>query len=335
MRIFAGQPDSNNLVSVVIATYHGKRFIAEALESVSRQTHTNWEAVIVEDGSNDGTEQVVRDFARRHSSHRVDYFRSAENYGLGYTRNLTFARSLGKFIAILDADDRWLPDHLSASLRALNESGKDIVYSTSLMFEDQAELLVGTWGPCIHDLYDFPQSLVGRNFITPSATVFRREVITDVGQWDTFKYGEDLSYWLRCVAAGKKFQHLLGLHCYYRKNHEGALTTTLAGMMEGVAEVVARNINLPGTCPHVSRQYVFNAYLFAANLHLTQDRSRDPSADPRRAPQLIMKAWRLQPKRIRYLRKAIRLRVAQFVRPPRRPKLPGPRLLTTSIPRAA
>lgn len=322
MSIFAGQRDKNELVSVVIATYRGERFIGEALDSVSRQTYPHWELIVVEDGSADGTEQMVRDFARRHRGHRVDYFRSAKNHGLGYTRNLTFARSCGKYIAILDADDRWLPGHLAANVDALQSSGKDIAYSTSLMFEDQSELLIGTWGPNTYDLLDFPQTLLGRNFITPSATVFRRDVINDVGPWDTFEYGEDFSYWLRCIAAGKEFQHVLGLHCYYRKNHANAMTTNLCAMMEGVADVAARFSNLPGTRPSTCRLYLSNSYLLAATLHTTRDPKYDQSADPTRAPRLLVKAWQQRPRRVRYLWKALKLSARQMLRLRSRPRPP-------------
>lgn len=303
-----------DLVSVVISTYKGEKFISEALESIANQTYSNWEVIVVEDGSCDGTEQIVKDFAKQNRWHRVDFSRSPSNQGLGHTRNLTFAKAQGEYIAILDADDRWTSDHLEAAVRALKASGKDIAFSTSLMFEDQTEVLLGTWGPSASDLADFAQSLFGRNFVTPSATVFRRQVVADVGPWDTFQWGEDISYWLRSVAAGKRFQFVGGCHCHYRKNHVGAMTQTLSAMLEGVAEVTKRFMDLPGTRPSTCREYQSNSYELAARFHATADPLRDPSADRTRAPLLLVKAWQLRPKRVGYLWRATKIWWSELLR---------------------
>lgn len=290
-----------DLVSVVISTYCGERLIGETLDSLSRQTYTNWELIVVEDGSYDGTEEIVREFARKHRWHRVDYSRSEQNQGLGHTRNLTFARARGEYVAILDSDDRWLPDYLASSVQALKSSGKDIAYSSTVMIEDQTEVLLGVWGPSSYDLGDFPQSLLGRNYITPSATLMRRQVLADVGPWDTFRYGEDFAYWLRCVAAGKQFQHVGGCQCLYRKNHAGALTQNLCSMIEGVAYVSRSFMHTTGMRRRTSREYVSNSFALAARFHATADPRRDPSADRFRAPALLRKAWRLRRKRVGYL----------------------------------
>ncbi len=310
---------TNDLVSVVISTYCGERLIGETLASLGRQTYTNWELIVVEDGSHDGTEQIVRDFARKHRWNRVDFSRSEQNHGLGHTRNLTFAKARGEYIAILDADDRWLPEYLAISMQAFKESGKDIAYSSTVMIEDKSELLLGVWGPYPSDLADFPQSLLGRNFITPSATIIRRQVLADVGPWDTFRFGEDFSYWLRCVAAGMRFKHVGGCHCLYRKNHDGALTQSLCSMIEGVANVSRAYMRTPGMRRKTSRKYVSNSYALAARYHATADPRRDPSADRSRAPSLYRKAWRFRKKRISYLWQAAKIGISEIFRRHKRP----------------
>ena len=145
--------------------------------------------------------------------------------GPAHSRNVAFRKARGQYIALLDVDDRWLPEHLKTTIAVLEASGKDIAYSSSIMIEDQTEVLMAVWGPTSSELAHFPQSLFGRSFITPSATVLRRDVLRDVGPWDThLHYCEDLAFWLRCVAVGKTFQYVSGCHCLYRKNHEGATT---------------------------------------------------------------------------------------------------------------
>ena len=73
------------------------------------------------------------------------------------TRNIAIARARGEYVAFLDSDDRWLPDHLAVSVESLRKQYSDIVYSSVLMIEDRTELPLGVWGPATHELADNPE----------------------------------------------------------------------------------------------------------------------------------------------------------------------------------
>jgi glycosyltransferase involved in cell wall biosynthesis len=303
-----------DLVSVIIPTYRAERFIGNALASVAQQAYPHWEVIVVEDASCDGTQQIVEDFARRHGTHRVDFSRNERNSGPSQSRNVAFARADGEFIALLDADDRWLPEHLSNSVHALQTSKKDIVYSAVVMIEHKTELLLGIYGPEANDLADFPRGLLRRNFITPSATVLRRNVLADVGPWNTeFRYCEDLEFWLRSVEAGKQFHYIGGCHCLYAKNHPDAATQNQCAVHEALAEVVGRFIRLPNVSEEVCRRYAAKALRRAADFHLASDPLLDRSADPSRAAALLLKAWRLQPRKVNYLLRIAKIRAAGLI----------------------
>ncbi len=292
----------SGLVSIIIPTRNGERFIGQSLASVAHQTYTKWEVIIVEDGSQDATSQLVQEFSCKHQWHRVDYSRNDRSCGAAHTRNVAFRKARGEFVALLDVDDRWLPDHLQATTTALVASGKDIAYSSSIMIEDESDLPLGIWGPSSGELTHFPHSLFGRSFVTPSATVMRRDVLADVGPWDTYlRYCEDFAFWLRCIGAGRTFQHVPGCHCLYRKNHDGATTQRLCGTLEEVAEVTERYMNTPGMRQRICRRYAAKAFYTAARFHLRQDRDRDPSADPSRSASLLFHAWRLRRTHIDWL----------------------------------
>lgn len=292
----------SGLVSVIIPTRNGERFIAQSLASVGRQTYTNWEVIVVEDGSHDRTSQLVREFSRKHRWHRVDYSRNDRSCGAAHTRNVAFRKARGEYVALLDVDDRWLPEHLKSTTDALVASGKDIAYSSSIMIEDQTDLLLGVWGPTACEIANLPHSLFGRSFVTPSATVMRRQVLADVGPWDTYlRYCEDFSFWLRCLGAGKTFQYVPGCHCLYRKNHEGATTQRLCGTLEEVAEVTERFMHMPGMRHETCRKYAAKAFYLAAQFHLKQDPRHDPSADPSRTAGLLLHAWRLRRRHVDWL----------------------------------
>lgn len=316
------RPAVPGLVSIVIPARNAARFVGDTLASIGTQTYGSWEVIVVEDGSNDGTEGIVKSFARQHGSHRVDFSRNDRSRGAAHTRNVAFTKAAGEFVALLDSDDRWLPDHLETSVDALRSTGADIVYSTVLMVEDKTERVLGIWGPYEHELKDFPQSLLSRSFVTPSASVLKRHVLADVGPWSTsHRYCEDFDFWLRCVQAGKSFHCIGGCHCLYRKNHVGATTQRLSGTLEEVAETTERYMlmNVPNFRPKTCRRYASKAYLLAARFHATSNPLYDPSADRSRAAGLFFKGWRLRPKRLLYLFKSLWYGAENRVRAFRRP----------------
>ncbi len=103
------------LVSIVIPTYNRAYCLPATLESVFAQTYQNFEIIIVDDGSTDGTEEMIQ--ARYSNEPRLHYFRQ-KNQGVSVARNLAIDHSKGEFIALLDSDDLWMPWKLEAQLAA-------------------------------------------------------------------------------------------------------------------------------------------------------------------------------------------------------------------------
>jgi glycosyltransferase involved in cell wall biosynthesis len=111
-------PGRAPLVSAVIPAYNAQAYVAQAIESVLAQTYAPVEIVVVDDGSDDGTERVVRGFGPR-----VRLYRQAHG-GPGAARNLGVAKSTGPLLAFLDADDLWMPDKLERQVEALQQSSE-------------------------------------------------------------------------------------------------------------------------------------------------------------------------------------------------------------------
>ena len=301
-------PETAGLVSVIIPTRNGERFIGAALESIGRQTYGQWEVIVIEDGSHGETEGIVRSFAEVHRENRVHYQRNETSQGAAATRNRAFELASGQWIAFLDCDDRWLPDHLKTCVSALEESGDDVAYSAAAMCEDQTDHMLGFWGPTHGEIADFPQSLLGRSFVTPSATVVRRNLIGQVGPWNTTcRYCEDADFFLRAAALGKRFRHVGGVHCLYRKNHAGATTEKMAGTIQEHAEISSWFLAMPETQLSTSQRLVANTFALAARLHAKGDRAADPSVIRSRSAPLYYKAWRIRPTRLGYLLNSLRV----------------------------
>ena len=105
------------LISVIVPFYNVLAYLGEAIDSVFAQTYTNWEMLLVDDGSTDGSTALALEFARRYPD-RIRYLQhpGGVNKGLPAARNLAVQAAKGTYLALLDADDRWLPAKLEAQM---------------------------------------------------------------------------------------------------------------------------------------------------------------------------------------------------------------------------
>src|SRR5262249_36292098 len=130
---FARKMPIKPLVSIIIPFLNAEKFLQETIESVFTQTYTNWEILLVDDGSIDSSTSIAQRYAEQSPS-EVRYLEHAnhQNQGVCASRNLGVSKARGKYIALLDADDVWLPHKLEqqvAILESQPEAG--MVYGAS------------------------------------------------------------------------------------------------------------------------------------------------------------------------------------------------------------
>src|SRR4030095_6915955 len=111
---------SKKLVSVILIFLDAEPFIQEAIESVFAQTYDHWELLLVDDGSSDGSTAIARHYVEQ-CPENVRYFehQGHQNRGMNASRNLGLRHARGKYIALLDADDVWLPVKLEQQVAIL------------------------------------------------------------------------------------------------------------------------------------------------------------------------------------------------------------------------
>ena len=97
-------------VSIITPSFNSEKYIGKTIESVQKQTYQNWEMIIVDDCSSDRTCNIVEEFSK--IDPRVKLIRQTKNKGAGKARTYALEKSIGRFIAYLDADDIWKPDKL-------------------------------------------------------------------------------------------------------------------------------------------------------------------------------------------------------------------------------
>ena len=114
--------ENNPTVSIIIPTYNRSRLIARAVKNVLNQTYQDFELIIVDDGSTDGTREVVAGF----SDERIRYVQHDKNRGEAAARNTGIKVARGEYIASHDSDDEWLHEKLAKQIRAFENCSPEI-----------------------------------------------------------------------------------------------------------------------------------------------------------------------------------------------------------------
>jgi glycosyltransferase involved in cell wall biosynthesis len=127
---------SNQLVSIVIPTYNRSEYLSESIDSVLRQTYKDWELIIVDDGSTDSTPKLMEYYLKL--DERIKYYRK-KNEGIAKTRNFGIKKSQGEYISVHDSDDIMMPKKLALSLRKLNKTNADFVYTSYFMMDNDSK----------------------------------------------------------------------------------------------------------------------------------------------------------------------------------------------------
>ena len=112
----------NELVSVIMPAYNMEKYIGDSIESVLNQNYINFELIIINDGSSDGTKEIIAKY--QHMDERIIYIEQ-ENHGVSVARNVGMSCAKGKYISFLDADDLWEPIFLSTLIKVAEQTGKD------------------------------------------------------------------------------------------------------------------------------------------------------------------------------------------------------------------
>lgn len=192
------------LVSVCIPTRDSARWLGESLESVFRQTLRDFEVIVADDASNDETQAVVA----AHRDARLRYVRHPRPLGVAGNRNACLDVARGRYIAWLDADDRYHPDMLAVQSAALERHPRAALAHGAFDVIDESGRLLPGWPPPFPDDVVEPGSqafleLALRNYVTAPTVVVRRDAHDAAGRYRTsLKSSEDWEMWLRLALHG-------------------------------------------------------------------------------------------------------------------------------------
>lgn len=222
-------PGSSPAFTIVMPAHDNASTIGEAIESVLRQTRSDWELIVVDDGSSDGTADVAESVA----DPRVCVVREQTNRGPAAARNRGISLAQAPLICTLDSDDLWLPQYLETMASALeanpdvsvaftdawvlNETTRRVRKKSAMAFQDPPESVP-------EDAEAFLVELLRRNFIYNSVAA-RCEALRSVGGYDERLWvGEDWELWLRLAAAGFRFIRIPQLLAVYRQRTDSLMS---------------------------------------------------------------------------------------------------------------
>ena len=240
------QPAESPLVSIAIPAYNVSKYIGEALSSVFEQDFKSYETIIVNDGSTDTSEleQVIEPYRDR-----IVYLQQP-NRGISAARNAALRAARGQLIALLDADDVWLPGKLSEQLEFMKSGDYDMVYADAVLFGDTLWPAGTTFmdrSPS-HGPVSLLSLLSMRATPVVSTVIMRKDIVERVGCFDEEDRNltEDYDLWLRLAGSGARigYQRKALAKYRYRADSMSANRVKLIEATLRVLQKARRQINL-------------------------------------------------------------------------------------------
>ncbi|MGG3919231.1 glycosyltransferase [Parageobacillus thermoglucosidasius] len=226
------------LVSVIMPVFNCAKFLDQAIESVLNQSFSNFELIIVNDGSTDNTLNVIEKYMKK--DNRITLI-SRENKGLVYSLNEAIRISNGDLIARMDGDDICLPNRLLRQVQFMRENKQiDILGSQVSVFGDismsERERLEEKLNTKISDNNAEEQILTNWYCLAHSSIIFRKSVIKNIGYYEDCK-SEDLELWLRAIRNGLKISKINEVLIRYRVHRKSKSTLDNINY-EGIKEAI-------------------------------------------------------------------------------------------------
>jgi glycosyltransferase involved in cell wall biosynthesis len=207
-----------NMISVILATRNGEKYIERSIESVLNQTEKNFELIIINDTSEDNTLDIIKRYSN--TDKRVNFINLEKNIGPGLARHQGILQSRGEYIAIIDDDDYWISKDKLKIQKEFLEKNKDyvLVGSTKTKIVDENNNFIKYYKNPSLDKSIRRTILIKNNFMN-CTVMFRKDAYMKVGGFQESFLAEDYDLWLRLGLIGK-FCNLDNIEVAYtvRKN---------------------------------------------------------------------------------------------------------------------
>lgn len=198
MRLTESKKVPKPRISVVIPTYNRQGLVVEAIESVLAQTYSEFEIIVVDDGSTDGTTARLQPYLDRIA------YKKQNNQGLAAARNTGIRLTQGEFVCFLDDDDLWEPTKLATQIEFADAHPEYALLATEIQGIDTEKNKIGKSKSLKYEIRNgmVVEHLLFANWIAPSTAMVRRKCLDEVGGFDEDirSFGEDWVMWMRLAS---------------------------------------------------------------------------------------------------------------------------------------
>ena len=199
-------------ISIIIPTYNHAKFLGKALESIIHQTYKNWEAIIIDNQSTDGTSEIIN----KYKDTRIRYLKISNDGIIAKSRNLGINVAKGEWIAFLDSDDYWTKDKLEICTQNINEEVDFIYHELEIIYDNSNSYLkkkkiIGRQlkKPVLNDL--LISEIKDGTAIGNSSVIVRKDILNKIGGISENKKlvaSEDFNAWLRIAQITDQFKYI-------------------------------------------------------------------------------------------------------------------------------
>ncbi len=185
------------LVSVILTSYNYSRYLEKTIQSILAQSFDDFELLIIDDASVDGSPDIIRRYAEKDSRIRPIYHN--KNLGISWTQNEGIEQSRGKYLAFCASDDLWHPDKLKTQLKVLESDANIVVWSQGIIIDKSDNPTGQTWTSLLNinnppPSGDIFRILLNRNFILGSSRMVKNENIGNIRWKKSLKYLGDYAF---------------------------------------------------------------------------------------------------------------------------------------------
>lgn len=206
------------LISIILPIYNGEKYMRESIDSILNQSYTNWELLIIDDGSTDNTPVIAAEYKDMDS--RIYYYKNEQNIRLPRTLNRGFSLAKGDYLTWTSDDNYYYPTALEKMIHALETQNKDFAFASCDIINAKGEIVEVI---TVND--HSPKMLVGSNPVG-ACFMYSRKAYEVTGDYDPeLTLVEDFDYWQRIAARFPPVCISEKLYAY--RWHDGALTSTM------------------------------------------------------------------------------------------------------------
>ena len=254
--------------SVIIPTYNRANLIGFSIESVLNQTFSNWELVVVDDGSSDNTKEIVENYCHKDARIKYVYQENAERC---VARNNGILHANGEYICFLDSDDYYLPNRLELLAIAIaNSAEKVAAFYTAIKFEERGkELFVKDPGPVVGNVFDYLyRAVIGTPQLCISNIILQKNKFNP-----EYTVGEDYEL-LNRIALEFPLNYITNQVTIVACEHQGRTADLSSSYLKHISMLkhVVYGLKIPFSSSKISRIYLHDAYLGLARSYLAENR---------------------------------------------------------------